>query len=219
MGKYYAITSLLIMMIAVSSAQDWLGGGYVGRGDNQEVGQYYMDPIFYSDGNNHYVSPDPAVSQMQASLNYPLNGHYLSADPAIRQMQESLDYSGNRHYASSDPAIRQMQESLDRPRHFEDGHWQLWLSDGTSFDLILSQSGNSVLGYGLMTFGGENKRVTISGSIYGRNLELEITPDYGIKSYTVSIDIGYLPKSGTYTAYGAGAYPQSGYVNAYRLAG
>ncbi|MFB3765497.1 MAG: hypothetical protein ACE14P_09660 [Methanotrichaceae archaeon] len=154
-----------------------------------------MDPIFYFTGDYHYVSPDPA----------------------IRQMQDFLDY-GNGYYMFSDPAIRQMQGSLDWPRHFVDGHWQLWLSDGTSLDLTLSQSGNEVFGYGLMTFGRENQRVTASGSIYGRNLELKIALGGGINSYTISIDVGYSPLSGTYTAYRAGAYPKSGYVNAYRLA-
>ncbi len=212
MERYCVVLLLLSLLVTVSSGQEeWLGGGYVGHGGYSETNQYFMDPIFYFTGNYHYISPDPAVGQMQAALDYPINGHYLSGDPAIRQMQDYLDY-GNGNYASGDPAVREMQNSLDWPRHLVDGHWQLWLTDGTSLDLTLSQSGNEVFGYGLMTSGRETQRVTASGSIYGRDLELGITPDSGIKSYVISIDVGYLPLSGTYTAYRAGTYLQSGMV-------
>ena len=55
------------MLIAASSGQDYLEGGYVGSGDYSDVGQYFTDPIFYSTGG-HYTSSDPAISEMQESM-------------------------------------------------------------------------------------------------------------------------------------------------------
>jgi len=72
MIRVYGALSLLVVLIAASSGQDYLEGGYVGGGDYSDIGQYFTDPIFYSH-----------------------SGNYVSSDPAIREMQESMDRYGD----------------------------------------------------------------------------------------------------------------------------
>ena len=59
--------AILTILIAVTQGQDYLDGGYVGSGDNGEIGQYFTDPIFSSPGGN-YVSPGPVVTRHSATL-------------------------------------------------------------------------------------------------------------------------------------------------------
>jgi hypothetical protein len=40
---------VLCLMIGVTCGQDWLGGGYVGSYSG-DLGKYFTDPIFYSNG-------------------------------------------------------------------------------------------------------------------------------------------------------------------------
>lgn len=217
--KRFSMTLILLsLMIIVSSGQDWLGGGYVGRSNNNEVSQYFADPLFYSSGNSRYLSDDPAVRQMQESLEYPINRRYLSDDPAIRQMQLSIEWPRRFQASESSLAEPAWGYGLANARlENVEGRWQLISTDDIFMDLTLYQSQNDVFGQGVITSGRETQWATVSGSIYGRNMELEITPADNNRLYTISLDVSRWPFYGTYTVYMIGASPRSGTFKANRL--
>ena len=59
MKKACVALAFLTILIAGSHGQDYLDGGYVGSGDNGEIGQYFTDPIFSSPVGGHYASAVP----------------------------------------------------------------------------------------------------------------------------------------------------------------
>ena len=153
------------------------------------------------------------------------NPHYMMTDPAIREMQMSLDmprYTGNvPNYMITDPALREMLISLDMPRYTGSvpignvtGNLQLMLGDGKYIGLKLLQSGSVVFGKGNMTSGSISQLATVGGSILENDLRLNVVPETGTEVYAISVNMGRLPLVGTYSVFRAGSAPKTGTLQA-----
>lgn len=198
MIKTCGVLALLALLASVSSASDYLEGGYVGsyQGD---MGQYFTDPIFTSSGNR-YVSPDPALNMMLDSMDRPVAtlGSGV-AKPAARQ---TIGKTASKAAA--------MIADLA-------GRWHLELSEGKSMDLYLHQSGSRIFGTGSMTSGLIAQEVTASGSVIGSSLILDVVADRGTALYAASLDISRLHLPSSYTVFRAGSQPNPGTLRASRM--
>jgi len=186
--KTCGILGMLTVLIAISCASDWLEGGYVSSGDHGDIEQYFTDPIFSSTGN-HYVSPDPAVRQMQESIDRPISG---PGSVVIRP-------------AASLPPINAA------------GRWHLDLSEGKAIDLYLYESGSRIFGSGSIASGQESYGATASGSILGSDMTLEVVPGSGTELYSISLDVSRLHLASSYSVFRPGAATESGTVSAMRM--
>ena len=193
--KSWTVLIMLSMLITLSSASDWLEGGYVGSGNYGDVRQYFTDPIFYSTGGS-YTSSDPAVRQMQASMDrqntVPLGS--LAKTPTIGSQAATAVQSGAA------------------------GSWRLELSDGRVIDLSLFQSGSRVFGGGRITSGQSVTGALASGTLSGYRLQLDVVPASGSELYAINMDISRLYLPGTYTAYGAYTPAKTGTVTVSKVA-
>lgn len=227
MIKVFSILAFLVVLVAASSAADWLEGGSVGRGNYGEVRQYFIDPIFYSSGS-HYTSSDPAIRQMETSMDRyssRYGSHYASSDPAIRQMEESMDrYSS--HYASlgsqtsrtkTGKATSASTSTIGSQPFNAAGGWHMELSQGTSIDLDLHQSGSRVFGTGSMTSATSTQWVMAGGDVTGSSLNVDVVPAGGMELYAISLDLSRLHLPGSYTVFRADAAQRSGNVKANRM--
>ena len=154
------------------------------------------------------------------------NPHYMTADPAISEMLTSINmprHIGNGSIAtvSADPAIREMLISMDMPRYAGNvpveiisGGWQIGLSDGEDIQLILRQSGSAIFGKGTISTSTLSQEAFASGSISGSSLNLEIVPENATELYAISIDITRLPYKGTYVVFLADSGLQTGTITA-----
>ncbi len=98
------------------------------------------------------------------------------------------------------------------------GSWHLELSDGTSMDLDLHQSGARVFGVGSMTSSTAVQWAVASGDVTGNSLSLEVVPASGTTLYAISLDVSRLHLPGSYTVFSAAAAQSSGNVKASRVA-
>jgi len=126
----------------------------------------------------------------------------------------------NPHYTITDPAIREMMISMDMPRYTGGipgnvaGNWQLALINGENIELILQQSGSVVFGKGSIVSGSVSVPVTVSGSVSGNNLRLDVVPADGAGLYAISVNISRLPFVGTYAIFRVNTAPKPGTLQA-----
>jgi hypothetical protein len=147
------------------------------------------------------------------------NPHYMSTDPAIRQMEMSMNIPGTPMV--TDPAIREMLISMNMPQYAGNaptetiaGNWQLNLSDGSQINLTLQQSGSALFGKGNITADSVSQGVYAAGSISGNGMRLEVVPESGRGLYVISVDITSPPFVGNYVAFIAGSEAQTGTLTA-----
>lgn len=202
MIKAYGILALLAILIVVSHGQDYLEGGYVGSGNYGEVRDYFTDPIFYSP-SSHYLSSDPAVREMQESLDRPRQSSALGSTVA--------------RSAAGKAATAGKTTTGMAPANAA-GLWQLELSGGKSIDLDLYQSGARVFGRGSLTSGMTVQGVVASGDLVGSSMILDVVPESGNMLYAISLDVNRLYLASSYTIFRAGAEQGSGTVKAHRIA-
>jgi hypothetical protein len=205
--KVYSILALLAMLAAVSCAADWLEGGSVGRGDYGEIGQHFTDPIFYSTSSSYYTSSDPAIRQMEESMDR-YSSRYASLGSTTAK--STIGKSAISKPAAS--AITAGKQSVNAA-----GSWHLELSDGTSIDMDLHQSGARVFGIGSMTSFTAVQWAVASGDVTGNSLSLEVVPASGTMLYAISLDTSRLHLPGSYTVFRADAAQSSGNVKASRV--
>jgi hypothetical protein len=179
MIKTLAPLIILGMLISVSSGDEWLEGEYGISRDHGDIGQYFTDPIFTSPG-----------------------GHYLSSDPALREMQISLDLPR----PSSTAGLVQPSQGVTSNAVYLNtaGRWQIDLADGSSLDLNLYQSRNVVFGKGGLIMHAASSDAFVSGDISGSDLRLNVVPDSGTELYEISIDIRKMPYTGSYALFRVG---------------
>lgn len=202
MIKAYGILALSAILIIVSHGQDYLGGGYVGSGDYGDAGQYFADPIFYSP-SSHYVSADPAVREMQESLDRPRQSSALGSTVARSTAGKTV--TAGKTTTGMAPADAA-------------GSWYLELSEGRSIDLDLYQSGARVFGRGSLASGMTAQVVIASGDLVGSSMILDVVPESGNVLYAISLDVNRLYLGASYTIFREGADPRSGTVKASRIA-
>ncbi len=201
MIKVYGALSLFVMLIAVSSGQDYLDGGYVGSGDYGDVGQYFTDPIFYSPS---YPSSDPAVGEMQESMDRYSGGVALGSAAAAKYATQKATTIGKT--ATNVPAVNAA------------GRWRLELSEGKLIDLDLFQLGEKVFGHGSIGSGMASQPVVASGSMLGNVMVLDVVSKSGTELYAISIDVSRLHLSSPYTVFRVKGKTESGTVRALRTA-
>ncbi|VVB71435.1 Uncharacterised protein [uncultured archaeon] len=177
--RIFLSIAVLIMLASAAHGQDYLGGGYVASGDYGDIGQYFTDPIFTSWGTN-YVSPDPAISGMQKSLDV---------------LEKT---SGTGRTASGTKIVYVPTGALPTSAV---GGWHLELADNTVIDLILSQSQPVVFGRGRIISGGQTRWVTASGTFSGSHLLLNVVPASGEELYAITLKAGSLPLTASYFIY------------------
>ena len=185
---------LLTVLIVVSQGQDYLDGGYVDSG-NGEIGQYFTDPVFSSQG-----------------------GHYVSPDPAVRRMQESMDMT--RHSATVGAAVAKLATSKVTPSVTTSnaaGSWHLELTDDTAIDLVLHQSGTVIFGQGSVTSATTSQWAASNGVLTGNSMRLAVVPASGTALYLMSLDIARPSLGGSFTAFKADGQIKSGAARANRL--
>ncbi|MCJ7445251.1 MAG: hypothetical protein MUO26_12140 [Methanotrichaceae archaeon] len=122
---------------------------------------------------------------------------------------------------TNDPAVRDMLISLDKPMDLGPspiaiaaGNWHLKLGENKSMDLSLLQSGTIIFGRGTLNSGKIIQSATTNGELYGGFLRLDVVPDSGTELYSISLNIGTLPLTGTYMRFMAGDEPLSGTAEA-----
>ncbi len=201
------------MLTAVPCAADWLEGGSVGRGDYGEIRQHFTDSIFYPSGSSHYTSSDPAIRQMEESMDR-YSSRYASIGSATAKStigKSTIDKStiGKSTASASAAGMQPVNKA---------GSWHLDLSDGTSMDLDLHQSGARVFGIGSMTSYTAVQWAVASGDVIGNSLSLEVVPASGTMLYAISLDVSRLHLPGSYTVFSAVAAQSSGNVKASRVA-
>jgi hypothetical protein len=193
--KTFGVLVLLAMLAMSANASDWLEGGYVGSGNYGEIRQHFTDPIFYSNA-----------------------GSYVSSDPAVRQMQESMERT-SRLVPLGSMASRTKSSSVavsTTPASIAGG-WRFTLSEGRTVDMQLYQSGARIFGRGSITSGLGSQWVTASGEITGNSLILDLIPESGTEIYAISVDISRLHLPGSYTLFRSNAVPASGTLMASRI--
>lgn len=179
MIKAWGILILLIILLTASSGEEWLDGGYVSSGGSSEMAQYFTDPIFTS----------PA-------------GSYLSSDPALREMQVSLDRPLSAGSVASKPVASRKSATTTQTTSAA-GRWSLSLSEGKSIYLELYQSGSRIFGRGSMTQGQTTYGALASGSVSGSGVVMDVVPESGTELYSINFDMSRLHLSSAYTVYRA----------------
>lgn len=209
MIKAYSVLAVLAALTAISSAGDWLEGGYVGQGNYGDTRQHFTDPIFYSSGSQ-YTSSDPAIRQMEESMDrYSSRYATLGSSTSKSTFQSTI---GKGKSASASSATAAFGQPISAA-----GNWHLELSDGSLLDLDLSQSGAKIFGRGIVTSKISSQWAVASGEVTGSSLNLEVVPASGLELYAISMDISRLHLPGSYTAFGANAAPITGNVMASRV--
>ena len=140
----------------------------------------------------------------------------VATDPAIAEMEQSLDMprpSANQGAVTSTPATS-TPAATTPPVFSAAGVWHLTLSEGQSLDLNLLQSGAVLFGRGNITSGGSSQWATASGAVSGSILRLDIVPASGDVLIAASLDLSRLPVSGTYLTIRSGTKTVQGTVQA-----
>ncbi len=212
MIKAFSILALLVVLTAASGAADWLEGGSVGRANYGETRQYFTDPIFYSTGGS-YVSSDPAIRQMEESMDRYSSRYAPLGSMTSKSMTTKSTTAKSTVGKSSASASTAIMQPVNAA-----GSWHLELSDSTSVDLDLHQSGSRVFGLGSMTSSSAVQWAVASGEVMGGSLSLEVVPASGTTLYAISLDMSRLHLPGSYTVFRAAAAQSSGNVKARRMA-
>lgn len=186
-----AIFVLLFVLLGLSQGQDYLEGGYVSSGDYGDIRQYFTDPIFSSSGPSNYVSPDPAVRQMQESL-----------DRSERYARIGIGSTGTRTTAAVAGTGKLPTNAV--------GAWYIELADGTAIDLLLDQSGPIVFGRGRIALFSNVQWATVSGTFSGSSLKLNVVPASGAELYALSLKISRQPPTASYMVYKTGSSVRPG---------
>jgi hypothetical protein len=187
---------LLFVFLGLSQGQDYLEGGYVSSGDYGDIRQYFTDPIFSSSGPSNYVSPDPAVRQMQESL-----------DRSGRYARIGIGSADTRTTAPRTTAVVAGTGKL--PTNAV-GAWYIELADGTAIDLLLDQSGPIVFGRGRIALFSNVQWATVSGTFSGSSLKLNVVPASGAELYALSLKISRQPPTASYLVYKTGSSVRPG---------
>jgi len=182
-----------VLLTAIGCA-DWLEGGYVSSGGSSEMAQYFTDPIFTS----------PA-------------GSYQSSDPALREMQISMDRPLTLGSVVSRPATSKKTATSTAQTTTAAGGWSLTLSEGKTIYLELYQSGSRIFGLGSMTQGQTTYGVLASGTVSGAAVVMDVVPQTGTELYSIKFNLNKLHLSSAYKVYRAGAQPASGTAKAIRM--
>jgi hypothetical protein len=146
------------------------------------------------------------------------NPNIVATDPAIAEMELSLDMprpSANQGAVTSTPATS-TPAAATPPVSSAAGIWHLTFSEGQSLDLSLQQSGAVLFGRGNITSGGSSQWTTASGAVSGSILRLDVVPASGDVLYAASLDLSRLPVSGTYLILRSGTRTVQGTVQAGR---
>jgi hypothetical protein len=194
MRNILAVLMLFSILIAVSAGQDWLDGGSVGRGNYGDIRQYFTDPIFYSQDSAGSISTDPAIRDMQLSME---RTRYPTALGSSTPRQSAARAGIT---AATTGAVKVA------------GSWHIELASAPTIDLSLQQSETAVFGRGIISSGVNSRPAVASGDIYLSSLRLDIIPYEGIELYRISLDLSRQPVVGTYTVYRVGTMPSSGVV-------
>jgi len=200
MIKAFGVLSLLALLLSASLGQDdYLGGGYVGRGDYGDMGQYFTDPIFYM-SNSGYISPYPVYGGYQGSTYAPKQAATLGST-TTRASGGQTSASTSSYYASSIA-----------------GSWHLEISDGSILDIALYQSSSRLFGRGSLAFASGVQGVVADGAISGNTITLDVVPESGAALYLFSLDTRRLQAASQYTLFRAGAEPVFGTARASKTA-
>lgn len=198
MKIFGALLALLAVLMTTSQGQDYLDGGYVASGDYGDIRQYFTDPIFYSPGSS-YASSGSAISGTQNSR----TKNVAALGSLAKQAKTASSKAG-----ASAPIM---------PLADVAGSWHLELSDGTSIDLLLYESGNVVFGHGNLTSAATSQWTTSNGVVSGNSVRLAVVPSSGTVLYLISFDAVKPALGGSYTAYRADGQTKSGAARANRL--
>jgi hypothetical protein len=202
MFKACSIYAVLAILLTGVASADWLEGGYVGSGGSSENEQYFGDPIFTSPAGS-YLSSDPALREMQVSLDRPLTvGSVVSRPAASKKTATTAATASTKTAALTTNAA---------------GRWSLALSEGKTIYLELYRSGSRIFGRGSMTQGQTTYGALASGTESGASVVVDVVPEIGTELYSIKFDLNRLHLSSAYTAYRAGAQPASGTVKAIRM--
>lgn len=186
--RAYAVLAILVIFLGLSQGQDYLEGGYVSSGGSNDIRQYFTDPIFSS----------------------PSRG-YVSSDPAIRQMQQSLDrFSGYETVRSSKARSTLGDAKTVYLPASATGAWHLEMADGKAIDMLLNQSGAMVFGQASIVSGTTAQWATVSGTFSGSSLRLNVVPASGAELYAITVKVGRLPVTASYIVYIAGSSSRPG---------
>ncbi len=200
MFKACSIFVVLAVLLTGIAGADWLEGGYVSSGSS-EMAQYFGDPIFTSPAGS-YLSSDPALREMQVSLDRPLTVGSVTSRAV-----------SSKKTAATTQTTAQMTSAA--------GSWSFALSEGKTIYLELYQSGSRIFGRGSMTGGQTQGRTTYgalaSGTESGSSVVLDVVPETGTELYSMKFDLLRLHLSSAYTVYRAGAQPASGTAKAIRM--
>jgi hypothetical protein len=199
MKIWCALFALLAISITASQGQDYLDGGYAASGDYGDIGQYFTDPVFYSPGSN-YASPGLAASGAQISR----TKNVVALGSLAKQAKTATGKA-----ETSNP-ITQLANVA--------GSWHFDLSDGSSIDMLLYQSGNVVFGQGNLTSAATSQWATSNGVVSANSVRLAVVPASGTMLYLVSFDSVKPTLGGSYTSYRADGQTKSGAARANRLA-
>jgi hypothetical protein len=201
MIKAFGVLSLLAILLSEGCGQDdYLGGGYVGRGDYGDRGQYFTDPIFYMP-NSGYVSPYPAYGGYQRSAYAPKQAVTLGDLSTAKVSVGQTSASASSYYASSIA-----------------GSWHLELSDGSVLNIALYQSSSRLFGRGSLAFASGVQGVVADGAISSNTITLDVVPESGAALYSFSLDTRRLQAASQYTLFRAGAEPVFGTARASKTA-
>jgi hypothetical protein len=183
----FAALMLFGMLIAASCSQEWPDAGD-GTGGYGEVEQHFTDTILDS-------AEEDAATDATAQR----------GNTTDEQSEASRSVKPAAELRSTTPSTVPASAA---------GSWRLELTDGTSLDLVLHQSGSAVFGNGSVTKGSNIQAATAGGAISGPILNLDVIPVTGEELYTISLDFTALPSTGTYNLFRIGSAPISGIAKA-----
>jgi hypothetical protein len=138
--------------------------------------------------------------------------NFVTVDPAISEMEKSLDMPRPSVPTGSGAATPSSAHSANVPIQNLTGNWHLELTNSANIDLILSQSGSVVFGHGSVTSGNASLVATANGFLSGNVLRVSIVPIDGRELYSLSLDLSGQAPARTYNIFSANAATLSGTV-------
>lgn len=195
----FVLLFVFLGLLGLSQGQDYLEGGYVSSGNYGDIRQYFTDPIFSSSGSSSYVSSDPAVRQMQESLDR--SGHYARIGIGSAGTGTPAATLGTSKLPTKQPTKLPTNAV---------GAWHLELADGTAIDLLLNQSGAMVFGRGRVAHYSNVQWATASGTFSGSSLKINVVPASGAEMYALSLKVSRQPLTASYLIYRTDSSPRPG---------
>jgi hypothetical protein len=117
MMRFAFLFLILVAFSMTAIAQDWLEGGYVGSADYGEMGQYFTDPIFYTQVpvSQPLSFYGPFIEYTIPYPFYPTQSEFRSRSLAEQQWQPfAPNWTSTLSYAGSTSSFRV----------FEGGAWR-----------------------------------------------------------------------------------------------